>query len=108
MAPEVLGGFEHQVLLTVLRLGSEAYTVPIVLELEKRTGRSVSPSKVYVSLRRLEARGLVSSRFVSPPQDQGGRDRRVFTLEEAGLELLRASKKLFTELWAGLPVLDES
>lgn len=108
MAPDVLGGFEHQVLLAVLRLGSEAYTVPIVLELEARTGRSVSASKVYVSLRRLENRGLLSSRFVPPPTDEGGRDRRVFTLEEAGLELLRRSKQTFVNLWEGLPVLDES
>jgi PadR family transcriptional regulator PadR len=107
MAPEVLGGFEHQVLLAVLRLSSGAYTVPIVLELEQRTGRSVSPSKVYVTLRRLEARGLITSRFVPPPPDEGGRDRRVFTLEDPGLALLRESKRLFVELWDGLPVLDE-
>jgi PadR family transcriptional regulator len=108
MAPEVLGGFEHQVLLAVLRLRSEAYTVPIVLELEARTGRSVSPSKVYVSLRRLEDRGLVTSRFVPPPPDEGGRDRRVFTIEGPGLSLLRESKRVFVELWDGLPTLDES
>lgn len=106
MAPEVLGGFEHQVLLAVLRLGRDASTVPIVLELEGRTGRSVAPSKVYVSLRRLEARGLVRSRFVAPPADEGGRDRRVFTLERAGLVLLRDSKRVFSNLWEGLPALD--
>jgi PadR family transcriptional regulator len=108
MAPGVLGGFEHQVLLAVLRLGSDAYTVPIVLELEARTGKTVSPSKVYVSLRRMEDRGLVNSSFVPPPPDEGGRDRRVFTIEEAGLTLLRESKRQFIELWDGLPVLDES
>jgi PadR family transcriptional regulator len=108
MAPEVLGGFEHQVLLAVVRLGSEAYTVPVVLELESRTGKYASPSKVYVSLRRLETRGLVRSRFVAPPASEGGRDRRVFTLEPAGLALLRESKRVFVDLWDGLPILDES
>jgi DNA-binding PadR family transcriptional regulator len=108
MPIEVLGGFEHQVLLAVLRLGSEAYSVPIVLELEERTGRSVAPSKVYVTLRRLENRGLVSSRFDPPPADEGGRERRVFTLEPPALEILKESKRVFANLWEDLAVLDET
>jgi DNA-binding PadR family transcriptional regulator len=95
------------VLLAILRLGSEAYSVPVVLELEERTGRSVSPSKVYVTLRRLENRGLVSSRFEPPPAPEGGRERRVFVLEPPALEVLKESKRLFSSLWEGLPVLDE-
>ena len=37
MGREGLGEFEHRVLLAILRLGSESYSVPIVLELEQRT-----------------------------------------------------------------------
>ena len=107
MPIEVLGGFEHQVLLAILRLGSEAYSVPIVLELEERTGRSVAPSKVYVTLRRLENRGMVSSRFDPPPAEEGGRERRVFILDPPAVELLRESKRVFGKLWEGLPILDE-
>ena len=107
MAQEVLGGFEHHVLLAVLRLGSEAYSLPIVLELEERTGRAVSPSKVYVTLRRLENKGLLRSRFEPPPPEAGGRERRVFALQPAALDLLRASKRVFMGLWDGLPVLDQ-
>lgn len=108
MAPAVLGGFEHQVLLAVLRLGAEAYSAPIVQELEKRTGKAVSASKVYVSLRRLEKRGFLSSRFEPPPGTEGGRDRRVFVLEDMALEILRESKKNLESLWEGLPALEES
>lgn len=107
MTRDVLGGFEHQVLLAVLRLGAEAYSVPIVLELETRTGRPVAASKVYVTLRRLEDRGMVSSRFEPPPAADGGRDRRVFSLEPAALDMLRESKRILVDLWDGLPVLDE-
>jgi DNA-binding PadR family transcriptional regulator len=108
MPTEVLGGFEHQVLLAILRLGSEAYSVPIVLELEERTGRAVAPSKVYVTLRRLENRGLLSSRFDPPPANEGGRERRVFSLEPAALEILKESKRVFASLWEDLPILEES
>lgn len=108
VAPTVLGGFEHQVLLAVLRLGSEAYSAPIVMELEKRTGQAMSASKIYVALRRLEKKGFLSSRFDPPPEKEGGRDRRVFTLEAPALEILKESKRNLESLWEGLPALDES
>ena len=76
MGREALGEFEHQVLLTILRLGAESYSVPIVLELEERTGKSVAPAAVHIALTRLEKKGLVSSRLVDPRADEGGRVRR--------------------------------
>jgi len=53
MPKETLGEFEHQVLLAILRLGGEAYSVPIVVELEQRTGREVAQAAVFIVLRRL-------------------------------------------------------
>ena len=44
MAKDLLGEFEHHVLLALLRRGEEGYSVPIVLELEERTGREVAPA----------------------------------------------------------------
>lgn len=51
-------------LLAMMRLDSRAYGVLIVLELEKQTGRSIAPSAVYVTLRRLEKKGLLTSSMV--------------------------------------------
>jgi hypothetical protein len=34
-----LGEFEHVVLLAILRLGDDAYAIPIRQEIEERTGR---------------------------------------------------------------------
>ena len=53
-SPGALGEFERIVLLAVLQLGNEAYGVPIVEEIEPRTGRTVSRAAVYATLRRLE------------------------------------------------------
>jgi hypothetical protein len=53
MARENLGDFEHQVLLTVLRLGGEAYSVPVVEELEeRRAATSGKEGPVDVAVRR--------------------------------------------------------
>jgi PadR family transcriptional regulator PadR len=108
VSKEVLGELEHQVLLAVLRCGGEAYSVPIVLELEERTGREVAPAAVYIALRRLEEKGLAESALRNPPDTEGGRSRRYFQVTEGGLAQLRASKQRFVSLWEGLdPVLEE-
>ena len=71
-----LGEFEQLVLLTILSLGGEAYSVPMVVELEERSGREISQAAVYIALRRLEEKGLVSS-WMQPASATGsGRERR--------------------------------
>jgi len=102
MGKKSLGEFEHQVLLTILRLGSESYTVPIVLELEERAERPASPAAVYIALRRLEKRGLVSSRLDTAAPEEGGRPRRYFKLEPQALEQLEASRRILDRLWEGV------
>jgi len=107
MARDALGEFEHRVLLAILRLEAESYSVPIVLELEEKTGKPVAPAAVYIALRRMEKRGLVSSRLVEPDEN-GGRERRYFKVEEEGLERLRESRRALLDLWEGLaPQLDK-
>jgi DNA-binding PadR family transcriptional regulator len=105
---DTLGSLEHQVLLAMMRIGESAYSVPIVIELEACTGRTVSPSAVYITLRRLEERGLVSSSLERAEREQRGRPRRVFRVEAEGLKLLRESKRAFGNLWSGLEALDDA
>ena len=109
MAKELLGEFEHQVLLAVLRLGAESYSVPIVGELEDRTGREPAPAAVYIALRRLEEKKLTKSVMRRVADSEGGRSRRYFRVTEKGVRLLRESRKRFARLWEGLdPVLGDS
>ena len=103
-----LGEFEQQVLLVILRLGRESYSVPIVAELEARTGRAVAVSAVYVALRRLERKGLLTSRLESPEESGEPYPRRYFALTEAALDPLKSARKSMLSLWDGLePVLDD-
>jgi DNA-binding PadR family transcriptional regulator len=104
---DVLGGFEHQVLLALLRLGGEAYSVPIVLEIEAVTGRSAAPAAVYVTLRRLEKRGLLESRTAALEAGELGRPRRVFSLTPDGLVSLREARRTLSSLWDGVVGLED-
>jgi PadR family transcriptional regulator, regulatory protein PadR len=87
-----LGEFEQLLLLAVMRLHDEAYGRRIALEIEARTGRTVSPGAVYTALDRLERRGLVSSRLGDPTPERGGKRKRFYKLEKTGAAMLRNSQ----------------
>ena len=101
MTREVLGELEHQVMLALLRLGTDAYSAPIVLELEERTRRPVKSAAVYIVLRRLEEKGMVRSEMQSPGAE-GGRDRRHFSVTDEGTVRLREARDAYERLWEGL------
>lgn len=96
---EALGEFEHHVLLAILRRGSRSYSVDIVRELDERTGRSVGVTSIFVTLRRLEKKGLLTSEVVSPEQ---GHRRRYFSLTPAAFERLESAREAFLSLWDGV------
>ena len=97
-----LGEFEHIVLLAILRLGDEAYAIPIRQEIEERTGRSVARGALYTALERLETKRCLRSRMSQPLPERGGRSRRYFTVTPAGLAAIRASRRSLLRLWQGL------
>jgi DNA-binding PadR family transcriptional regulator len=99
---EYLGEFEQVVLLAVMRLGPDAYGVTIRKEIEERTGRSVSVGAIYPTLDRLEKKGFVSSYIGEPTPERGGRSKRHFRLETAGLAALERSRNMLDALWEGL------
>lgn len=103
-----LGEFEHHVLLAVLRLGENAYTASILIELEERTGREVSAAAVYISLRRLERAGLVRSRLKTGVERNERRERRYVKATPAGVRLVREARRRFDSLWEGLDLALES
>ena len=102
MTHQGLGEFEQMVLLAIVRLRGEAYAIPIVEEIERRTGRSVARAAVYVTLRRLEEKGFVSSRMGDPTPERGGKRRRYAKLEPAGARALAESRHAAERMWHGL------
>jgi PadR family transcriptional regulator len=94
-----LGDMEHLVLLAILRLGKDAYGIPILDEVSARSGREVSRATVYVALKRLEQKGLVTSRLGESTPERGGRAKRFFKLKPSGLRALRESREMFLNLW---------
>ena len=97
-----LGEFELVVLLATLRLGDEAYAIPIREEIDRRTGRHVARGALYTALERLEDKRYLRSRLSDPLPERGGRSRRYYTVTPAGLAAVRASRASLLNLWQGL------
>src|SRR5262245_26607477 len=106
MARVLLTDFELMILLAILRVGDEAYGVPISLEIERTAGRPVTRAAVYLALSRMEAGGLVESSLGESTPERGGRAKRFFRLTSAGTRAVRETRRALVALWSGIPALD--
>ena len=103
---EHLGEFELTVMLALLRVGEDAYGVPIAREIEASGGREVGIASVYAALERLERKRFVISRRGEPTPERGGRAKRFFHATPFGLRQVRKTQETLVRLWQGLPQLD--
>ncbi len=97
-----LGDLQHVTMLAVARLEEDAFGARIKEELARTSGRSVAVSTIYVTLVRLEERGLVRSERLEAEEGQGGRGRRIFRVTEAGWVALREAREELARVWDGL------
>ena len=105
MAPtdvSALGEFEQVVLLSILRLGEDAYAVSVRDEILRCTGRDVSRGSIYITLDRLETKGYLRSRLADPTPERGGRAKRYYALRPKAVEALKESRRALVALWRGL------
>ena len=89
-----LGQFEQLILSAIVALGDKAYGVTIQEKVERLSdGKPVSPGAVYVTLDRLEDKGLVRSWLADPTPERGGRRKRYYQVLAAGERALTESLK---------------
>jgi PadR family transcriptional regulator, regulatory protein PadR len=62
----------------------------------------VARAAVYVTLRRLEDKGLLSSSMSDPIPERGGKPRRYVKLERAGAQALREARRTAEQMWIGI------
>lgn len=98
-----LGQFEQVVLLSLWRLGDDATGAAIHAEIEARGREEAAITAVYVTLSRLEDKGMVASRRGRPDGSDAGM-RKVFTIEARGVEALRRSHRRLERFWRGLEI----
>jgi PadR family transcriptional regulator PadR len=102
---------EQLVMLSVIRLGEDAYAAAVRRDLAQAAGRRLSAATAHVTLVRLERKGLLDSRESDPEPVRGGRSRRCFRLTPEGGEALRTAREVMDRMWArvrGYPQLREA
>jgi PadR family transcriptional regulator PadR len=103
--PPALGEFEMVVLLAVLHLverDQPAYGSTIRTAIDERANRRVARGAIYVTLDRLEAKGLLISRLGEPSSLRDDKPKRLFKLTAAGLTAVRQAVALVNRMQHGL------
>lgn len=86
-------------MLAVIRKGADAFAMNVRRELERLTGRGVAIGSIYVTLDRLEAKGLVAS---TRAQRDEAITRRLFSVTGAGARALAETRAMRERLWEGV------
>jgi len=98
----LLGTFEQMVLLSILQIGENAYPPLILQQLEVAMKRNVVRGSLYVTLDRLEHKGLLKSTAGAHEPDRGGHPKRYVSVTDKGIHALRECRESLMTLWAGL------
>ena len=87
-------------LTAILARREDAYGVTIHSKVaELAHPRTVSLGAVYITLDRLEDKGLVASRLSDPTPERGGRAKRRYRLEALGERALQESAVTARRIW---------
>jgi len=98
-----LGNFEELVLLLVGVLYEQAYSVNIVAEYEKQTGKKINVSAIHTVLYRLEEKGFLESRLSESTSERGGKRKRIFYLTPYAVQALDELASLREQLRYQIP-----
>jgi PadR family transcriptional regulator PadR len=95
---------EELLLLSIVKLGENAYGVPVRQHVSEVTGKYWSIGAIYDVLDRLTRKGLVSTIVGEPEKTRGGKSKRFYRITKQGLKALEEVKDIQKKAWIDLPV----
>jgi len=100
---ELLTRLDEIRLWTVWKLKDNAYGVPIIREVQKTTGKRLSPGALWVSMDNLSKRKYIIKRLAQPTSEIGGRGKLYYSITPDGIKALERVRALHHDLWEGIP-----
>lgn len=98
---DYLGEFEYVVMLSIIRLGSDAYGMTIRQDIEERTGRPISVGAVYAALERLESKRHLHSYEGETTPGRGGRSKTYYQVTASGKKAVQQTRTMFRKMEDG-------
>ena len=94
---------EEMLMLTIWRLGDDAYGVTIRDEVMRVSKQYWSIGAIYDVLDRLTRKGYVDRFMGESMKERGGRRKRLYNITKTGYRALQELDQMHTLIWSNLP-----
>ena len=103
---KLLSRIEEIILLTIWKLGEQAYGMAIREEIIRATGKKWLLGAIYGPLGRLHKNGYVLTSKGEPTPERGGRSKVFYRLSPEGVKALREIQMVNSVIWDGIEELE--
>jgi DNA-binding PadR family transcriptional regulator len=93
---------DELLLLSILKLGDNAYLVKLREYLNKNTHKKWSIGNVFVSLERLEGMGYIEPKIGKSSPKRGGKAIKYYFVTQMGFIALKETKIIHESMWEGV------
>jgi DNA-binding PadR family transcriptional regulator len=100
---ELLTRLEEAILIAVIKLGENAYGVPINREVSHVFKKTYTMGGLYFALDQLVRKEYLRKWNANPKPERGGRSRTYYVLTPEGDEALAVVRRHQVKLWETLP-----
>ena len=94
---------EEMILVTILKLGDNAYGVSIREQIHRDTGETWSFASIYQPLDKLARREFVKKIKGEPTAERGGKSKFYYEVTPEGKKALLEIREAHDRVWAGVP-----
>ncbi len=95
--------FEETVMLSIYRLGKNAYSVTIHQEILAMTGKDVIVGTLFRALDQLCRKGYLDKNKSKPVSEKGGKSKMFYTITEIGYKAMEQTRKMHEKMWKEIP-----
>ncbi len=99
---ELITRLEEIILLSIWRLGDNAYGVTINREVSARGRKAYSMGALYFTLDQLVRKELIVKREGDPTPKRGGKRKIYYSITEKGESSLQYSQEMHDSIWDGI------